>query len=246
MDYWLGDSALFPQPMCEWHSESIWRLPRCFIAWNPPNTLPEGNIDFVASSHKLSQGIHFGSFNHHRKLSDSTLNVWGRILSLVPDSRLVLKSGHKDDRTSSQVLRRRMIRCGLDPARVIWLPRTASALEHLNQYSMIDVALDCFPNGGCTTTCESLWMGVPVLTLTGSTYVSRMSTSVLHGAGLSHLCAENMDKYIQLACDFASNVAWLRQNRHYWRESILNSPLGNPLDLFESLEESFYQMTSSL
>ena len=88
MDYWLGDSALFPQPMCEWHSESIWRLPRCFIAWNPPNTLPEGNASLVSSSHHPSQGIHFGSFNHHRKLSDSTLTVWGKILFSVPDSRL--------------------------------------------------------------------------------------------------------------------------------------------------------------
>ena len=72
-----------------------------------------------------------------------------------------------------------MIVNGLDPDRVEWLPLTQGPWEHLQQYSKLDVALDPFPNGGCTTTCESLWMGVPVITLKGSHYVSRMSTAVL-------------------------------------------------------------------
>ena len=99
MDFWLGDSSLFPSPMTEWHSESIWRLPRCFIAWNPPVVLPEANVDVVESVHSRSTGIHFGSFNHHRKLSDETLIQWGKLLSSILD-RLVLKSGQKDDQSS--------------------------------------------------------------------------------------------------------------------------------------------------
>ena len=160
VDYWLGDHELFPNPMLEWHTEKIWRLPRCFIAWNPPDQLPESQVEVVDSTHQSSSGIHFGSFNHHRKLSDSTLYQWGKILSHIPDSRLVLKSGHKEDNSTSALLRQRMFRAGLDPSRVVWLPRTSGVIEHLQQYSYIDVALDCFPNGGCTTTCEALWMGV--------------------------------------------------------------------------------------
>ncbi|PTT87665.1 transcriptional activator domain protein, partial [Pseudomonas sp. HMWF031] len=82
------------------------------------------------------------------------------------------------DPSTQVLLVRRMRRAGLDPERVIWLPLAPSHREHLQQYAQVDVALDCFPNGGCTTTCEALWMGVPVITLTGNHYVSRMSTAV--------------------------------------------------------------------
>ena len=75
-------------------------------------------------------------------------------------------------------------------------PRTSGVVEHLEQYSYIDIALDCFPNGGCTTSCEALWMGVPVITLTGSSYVSRMSTAVLAGASLNQFCASDISDYL--------------------------------------------------
>ena len=122
MDFWLGDSSLFPPTMKEWHSERIWRLPRCFIAWNPPHQLPESRVHVPSSSLNHNDGIHFGSFNHHRKLTDQTLVVWGKLLDLLPDSFLVLKSGHTDDHSTSLLLRRRMVRAGLDPSRVKWLP----------------------------------------------------------------------------------------------------------------------------
>ena len=100
---------------------------------------------------------------------------------MVPGSRLALKAYTSDDPGTATLLKRRMIRCGLDVDRVVWLPTTTTPEEHLRQYGLIDIALDPFPNGGCTTTCEALWMGVPVVTLTGDRYVSRMSTAVLSG-----------------------------------------------------------------
>ena len=103
-----------------------------------------------------------------------------------------------------------MKRNELDPEAIIWLPRTKTHSEHLNQYSHIDVALDCFPNGGCTTTCESLWMGVPVITLSGTSYVSRMSTAVLHGADLSEWCMKSQQEYLNFAVAQSQNLNWLR------------------------------------
>ena len=88
-----------------------------------------------------------------------------------------------------------MLRCGLNPEMVIWLPTTPSPEDHLRQYGLVDIALDPFPNGGCTTSCEALWMGVPVITLTGERYVSRMTTSVLHGAELPEWVARNEHEY---------------------------------------------------
>ena len=90
-----------------------------------------------------------------------------------------------------------------------WLPLTRGPLEHLQQYSKLDVALDPYPNGGCTTTCESLWMGVPVITLKGSHYVSRMSTAVLAGAQLNDWIADSPDHYLAKAKEAAQQVVFL-------------------------------------
>ena len=183
MNFWLGDHSLFPDSTNEWSTEQLWRLKRCFIAWEPFDLLPEGRVAVPAGP--SGDDVVFGSFNHVRKLGDSTLRLWGRILDAVPSSRLALKSYTTDDPGTTTLLRRRMLRCGLDPERVVWLPTTPAPEDHLQQYGLIDVALDPFPNGGCTTTCEALWMGVPVITLAGHHYVSRMSTAVLAGANLN-------------------------------------------------------------
>jgi len=237
MDYWLGDHQLFPTPMSEWHTETTHRLNRCFVAWEPPSVLPEAEVEVVdACRHG---GIRFGSFNHNRKLSDATLRLWGELISSLPGSSLVLKASHHDDQSTQQLLRRRMKRQGLDPERVLWLPRAHGPLDHLRQYSMVDVALDCFPNGGCTTTCEALWMGTPVITLIGSNYVSRMSTSVLHGAGLPDWCACTAQQYLDLARSQADSLSWLRQNRSHWRDQLQANPLGDAADLMSQLEDSF-------
>ena len=160
MDYWLGDSSLFPSNTNEWCTEKLWRLPRSFIAWNPPHYLIESSID-VGPPPEAS-GIRFGCFNHLRKISDGCLLIWSKILDAVPDSRLVLKGTTNFDSGSTELTRRRFMRQGIDPSRIDWLPLTPTPQEHLQQYSYMDIALDCFPNTGCTTTCESIWMGVLV------------------------------------------------------------------------------------
>ena len=243
MDAWLGDAHLFPDPMDEWHEEQVVRLQRCFIAWEPRDPLPEARMPVTQPP--VAQGIRFGSFNHNRKLSDSTLRLWGQILEAIPGSRLVLKANHRGDEATQILLRRRMQRQGLDVNKVIWLPIAPTPEEHLQQYSQMDVALDCFPNGGCTTTCEALWMGVPVITLTGATYVSRMSTAVLHGAGLSRFCADTEARYVELAHEQASNLQWLRQNRFYWRRMLQSNPLGDAADLMAHLEKCFSSLYAS-
>jgi protein O-GlcNAc transferase len=240
MDVWLGDQQLFPEPMQEWHTEAIHRLQRCFIAWQPPELLPEAQVDPAEVSH--SGGIRFGSFNHNRKLSDATLRLWGALLASIPGASLVLKASHRDDPGTQELLCRRMRRQGLDPERVLWLPRAEGPLEHLQHYGLVDVALDCFPNGGCTTTCEALWMGTPVITLTGRGYVSRMSTAVLHGAGMADWCAPSTEAYLELARAQADQLGWLRQNRPHWRQQLQTNPLGDAADLMAQLELAFSSM----
>ncbi len=239
MDSWIGDDGLFPSPMHEWHTETVHRLPRCFIAWQPSQQLDEAHEPVMTAP---SGGIRFGCFNHNRKLSDATLRLWGELLSSIPDSSLVLKANAASDPYTQTLLVRRMRRCGLDPERVIWLPLAPSHREHLQQYGHVDVALDCFPNGGCTTTCEALWMGAPVITLTGNHYVSRMSTAVLRGAGLADWCVNSPADYLALARQQADCLAELRSNRELWRQQVIRNPLGDAADLMQHLEQAFVSL----
>ena len=239
MDYWVGDDGLFPSPMQEWHTETVHRLPRCFIAWQPSQQLDEAHEPVTTAP---SGGIRFGCFNHNRKLSDPTLRLWGELLDSIPGSSLVLKANAASDPHTQTLLVRRMRRCGLNPERVIWLPLAPTHREHLQQYAQVDVALDCFPNGGCTTTCEALWMGVPVITLTGTHYVSRMSTAVLRGAGLADWCVQSPAAYLSLARQQADRLAELRANRDRWRDQVIHNPLGDAADLMRHLEQAFVSL----
>lgn len=242
MDFWLGDHELFPADSSEWHTEKLWRLSRPFIAWQPPADLPEGGVDVVEAP---CGEIRFGSFNNNRKLSDRTLALWAHILHSISDARLVLKASAGDDHPTQELLARRMRRQGLDPERVEWLPLTAGCTEHLQQYRHIDVALDPVPNGGCTTTCEALWMGCPVITLAGSRYVSRMSTAVLRAAGLPAWVTASEQQYVELAVQQAFQLQQLRQNRAHWRSTLASSPLGDAADLMAHLEQAFDAMVQA-
>jgi len=239
IDFWLGDDQLFPEPMREWHQEAIWRLPRPFIAWQPSRHLPEALAEITSPP---TGPIRFGSFNHTRKFSERNLRLWGRILRELPDSKLVLKAHASTDPSSQTLLLRRMRRAGLPVERLVWLPLTATTTEHLQQYAELDIALDCLPNGGCTTTCEALWMGVPVITLAGDHYVSRMSTAVLRGAGCDEWVADSEDAYVALACEHAARVHQLRADRAQWRQRLKQSPLGDAKSLMHSLEQAFTSM----
>ena len=232
MDVWLGDRILFPEPMQEWHSEQIVRLPRPFLAWQPNTSLPEGRVSVPPAP---NGPITIGCFNHVRKLSAATLSLWAQILQAIPGSRLALKAFTSDDPGVVALLEKRMRHCGLDPSSVEWIPTSPKPEDHLRQYGLIDVALDPFPNGGCTTTCEALWMGVPVITLLGSKYVSRMAAAVLHGGQLTEWIAISQEEYLQLACRAADQLNAIRRGRTALRAHLQASPLGDAADLAQHL-----------
>ena len=103
-----------------WHTETLWRLDRPFLAWQPVDPLPEATADVTSAS---GGPIRFGSFNHNRKLSDQTLRLWGKILDSVPGSTLVLKANASSDLATQKLLRRRMI-AGLNHEKITWIPLT--------------------------------------------------------------------------------------------------------------------------
>ena len=242
MDIWVVDQHILPTgSACEWHTEKLLRLTRPFLAWQPHPSLPEARAVVSEIAFEPSSGIRFGCFNHVRKISDETLRCWARILTALPTSKLVLKAHNLGDNATAILLQRRLERTNLPLQQVIWLPYTATPDEHLQQYTHMDVALDSFPNTGCTTTCEALWMGVPVISLEGAHYVSRMAAAVLHGAGLPEWISTSIEGYEQLALQQAQpdRLSWLRQNRHHWRKQLQQSPLGDAQDLMNHLESNF-------
>jgi len=248
MDYWLVDETVVsPQPYTEWHSEKLWRLPRPFLAWQPASHLAEATLDVPLSLWTVEDDIRFGCFNNPRKISLEVLRVWFSLLKLLPKARLVLKAFASEDTGTAELLQRRLNRIGFTNDQLIWLPYTDGPRAHLEHYAKLDVALDSFPNTGCTTTCEALWMGVPVITLEGDHYVSRMASSVLRGAGLQDWIASSEEGYLELALAQADSVRlqWLRANRKHWRHVLVNSPLGDARDLMRHLELSFEQMSAS-
>lgn len=246
MDLWIVDNNLIPseESSQEWHTEKIVRLPRPFLAWQPPPELPEGNIKSVSPiAFDENSSIRFGSFNNIRKISDSCLELWSDLLEKVPDSILVLKAFASEDDNTAQLIKRRLVHAGIDIDRICFLPFTPTPDEHLMQYAYLDVALDSFPNTGCTTTCEALWMGVPVLTLHGDNYVTRMAHAVLCAAGLDDWSFSSSAHFLDFAASLSEvkRLTWLRSNRAYWREKLTSSMLGDSKDLMHQLESTFHK-----
>ncbi len=169
--------------------------------------------------------ITFGCFNNLAKVNDATLRLWADLLAAVPHSRLLLKGRGLGDDSVRQRYRQRFAAAGLPADRVELLERTAQTEEHLALYRRVDVALDTFPYHGTTTTCEALWMGVPVVTRLGDRHVARVSASLLQAVGHPEWIATSADDYVRIAAALAADRERLRDLRAHLRTEMLMSPL---------------------
>lgn len=225
MDYRLTDRWADPEGGGdEFHSETLWRLPNTFLCY----TAPLDQLD-VAEPPLLRNGYPtFGSFNNRIKISDSCLELWLRLLDAIPSSRLVLKSIQgTEDEMSRRGLLKRFVERGIDPMRIDIHAQVAGLENHLGMYSQIDIALDTFPYNGTTTTCEALWMGVPVIALKGDRHAARVGESLLMNMGLSELIAQTPDEYLSIASDLAADSGRLGALRRGMRARMLASRLMN-------------------
>lgn len=223
IDYRLTDNMADPPGAIEsLGEESLWRLPESFLCFAPEESSPE-----VSPAPCIKNGyITFGSFNVRVKISDECLALWCRVLGEVQDSRLLLKScvGANDEESRAS-LRERFLERGIAADRIIVLGAVDTVVDHLNAYQEVDIALDTFPYNGTTTTCESLWMGVPVITLSGDRHASRVGASLLNAAGLSDLIACSEDDYVALAAQMAEDTDMLSSLRASLREHLKGSRL---------------------
>jgi predicted O-linked N-acetylglucosamine transferase (SPINDLY family) len=215
MDYRVTDELSDPPGTTErFYTEKLARLPRCAYCYHP--TEPEPRIEVRPAD----QPIVFGSVNNVAKLSPPTLRTWGRILEAMPDARLAVLATSGDVERTARLLTAH----GIDGARLQVLPRTPAA-KFLELFNLFDISLDPFPYNGGVTTCDALWMGVPVITLAGSTYVSRQGVSLLTSAGLPELVANTQDDYVAVATRLAADRDRLARLRATLRETIQKSPI---------------------
>ena len=221
MDYRISDIYADPPGMTENHyTENVIRLPHTAWCYQPPPTASE-----VAPTPAIESGrITFGSFNYRGKISDYILDSWMRILATVPDSRLIIKSKGSTSNGSRLRINLAMERHTIGPGRVELLEWIAPA-EHYRHFGKIDIALDSYPYHGTTTTCETLWMGVPVVTLAGAAHVSRVGVSLLTNIGLPQLVAQSRDEYVRIAVDLAGDIPRLADLRAGMRDRMRASPL---------------------
>jgi predicted O-linked N-acetylglucosamine transferase (SPINDLY family) len=194
--------------------------------------------------------VRFGSFNNVAKLSDRSLALWARVMQAVPGSTLLLKAASASDVATRADIESFMAARGIAAERLQMRPRTSSRDEHLRQYAEIDIALDSFPYNGATTTCEALWMGVPVLTLCGRTHPSRMGASLLRAAGLQgwvcHSEEAFVEKAVALAADGAARAAWRQQARARLQASELMDEAGFVAAFQAALAQAWAEQVAAL
>jgi predicted O-linked N-acetylglucosamine transferase (SPINDLY family) len=240
IDYRLVDSLSDPPGSEQWNVERLFRVDPCFLCYHPPPTAPE-----QIQAHPGADGvgpITFGSFNAFPKVSPEVIRAWAEILRRVEGSRLVIKNTVFGSDVTRRRVSDRFAEAGADPARISLLPPNESQADHLRAYGAIDIALDTFPYNGTTTTCEALWMGVPVVSLAGSLHAGRVGLSLLSAADLPDLVASDANGYVQTAASLAADRARLRELRQSLRARVAASPLCDAAAYGRRIDAAYRQM----
>ena len=244
MDYRLSDEITEPSGEADaLGTETVVRLPRGFHCFGRPGEGGsgdgcEGEALEVGPPPALANGfVTFGSFNTVQKMPPALVTLWARVLLAVPGSRLLLKS--LPDAVIADRYHGLFAAQGIDPARVEFLRWTPSRAAHLRLYGRMDIALDTFPYHGTTTTCEALWMGVPVLSLCGDRHVSRVGASLLTRAGLPEWIAVDEADYVARAAAYAACPAGLSLLRAGLRDRMRASALCDARGFADDLEAAY-------
>jgi protein O-GlcNAc transferase len=240
VDYILADNYVVPKDSKELFIEKIYHLPNSYICMKPIEDAP-----IVMPLPALTNGfITFGCFNNLSKVNDDVINIWVNILDAVPQSKLFLKTKQLNTEESKELIKEKFRYLGVGSERLI-LEGASPRIELLSKYSKIDISLDPFPFPGGTTTFESLWMGVPVLTLSGKDFLSRVGESIMINAGLSEWVAENKDDYVKKALQFSSKIDDLDRTRSKLREQVKESPLFNAKLFAKNFEDAMFNIYKS-
>ena len=242
VDYFLSDIYCSPWDMgARGFSEKVLRMPHSHLCYAPVlRDMPKsgGEAPFVRNGY-----ITFGSFNNFSKVSDDMLALWRGVLERMKGGRLVVKSKICSIAAGRKIVKERLQRFGIPLAQVELRPYSP---DYLEQYTDIDIVLDTFPYTGGVTTCEALYMGVPVITKAGGTHGSRFSTSILENAGLSQLVARGDMEYVRKAVELADSPDILRRLHRDLRARTEASPLMDAKGYMKDLEDIYREIAEDV
>ena len=220
IDYLLADRHEVPAGAERWITERVLRLPDGYLCYEPPAHAPDVS-PLPARAHGY---VTFGSYNSLAKITPQVVETWARILERVAGSRLALKYLGLEAASARRRLTELFAARGIASDRLDLLAASPHG-ELLRQYQQTDLALDPFPYSGGLTTCEALWMGVPVVTSPGETFAGRHALSHLSNVGLTDTIARDLDDYVELAVGLASDLPRLAALRATLRARMAASPL---------------------
>jgi predicted O-linked N-acetylglucosamine transferase (SPINDLY family) len=239
IDYRLTDAVADPEDATDRsYVEKLVRLESGFLCYGPPPEAPEvAALPLAGADH-----VTFGCFNNLAKVTSSMIALWARLLGALPGARLKLKSFGLAAESARRSIQEQFGRLGIGAERLELSGPEESFAAHLAKYAAVDIALDVFPYNGAATTCEALWMGVPVVTLAGSTHVSRVGASILGRVGLEELVAHSHEDYLQKALSLANDPLRLGALRTGMRERLRASPFLDAQGFARSLEKAYGEM----
>lgn len=228
IDLRIADAITDPPDSPRTCTETILRIEPCFLCYQPPsNSSTSSTPPNAPSLSAPSPGVRFtfGCFGAASKHSPRLLELWRRVLEAAPQARLLLKSVSLTDDATLNLMRDRLASSGIPVERVEFRPSSPDLAAHLAMYNDVDLSLDTFPYHGTTTTCESLLMGVPMLTLAGQTHAARVGPSLLQASGFAADIASHPDQFIAIAAQRAAAGQRGIESRREARARFLSSPV---------------------
>jgi predicted O-linked N-acetylglucosamine transferase (SPINDLY family) len=238
MDYRVTDSLADPPGYEAFYTEQLVWVPGCFLCYQPSPQSPP-----VAPPPAIENGfVTFGSFNNLAKINLEVVTLWSKLLHIVPGSRLLVKNPSLTDPAIARQLMSLLAQHHVSEDRVELLGLAQTTEKHLDAYRHVDVALDTFPYNGTTTTCEALYMGVPVVTLVGYSHAGRVGVSLLTALGLDELVADTPEKYIKVAQKLAENHEKLTDLRNSLRTRMESSQLCDGKAFADKMEHVYREL----
>ena len=233
LDYIVADPNLIYDNEKSQYTEKVIKLPNIWNCHSGINFTTEiQNTPFLKNKY-----ITFGCFNNSSKITDDVIKTWSEILLKKDNSKIIIKAPSEDAEIAQKYLLKKFENFNINSSRILFSKRKKEKKEHYKLYNEVDITLDTFPYPGVTTSMESIWMGVPVLTLKGNNFVSRCGESINLNLEMPDLIAKNKEDYINKALTLSEDVDTLNKIRKSLRQKALDSPLFNTKKFGEQFEK---------
>ena len=237
VDYRLTDELADPPASQSVYTEKLVYLPNGFLCYGPPDFAPSiGPLPALRNGY-----ITFGSFSNNSKFNHDTISLWAQVLRSNNVARLLIKSRAGDDRDMRDGFYRQFANLGISRER-IEIHGQKPAVEYMQLYNSVDIAFDTYPYNGTTTTCDALWMGVPVISMIGRHHACRVGLSILTRVGLEFFAASTPNEFVARATALAQNLEALVDIRYSMRRRMTESTLCNPKSFADSMENAYRDM----